>query len=368
MKPYIYHQPNWPYFEWDSASLEEMIGRVRNLQGKVLGKMEHLGFELMGNASLETISTDVITSSEIEGELLDRQQVRSSVARRLGIEISGLVPSDQEIDGVVEMTLDATQNFSAPLTKERLFGWHNCLFPTGRSGMYKILVAQWRDDSTGPMQVVSGAMGKEKVHFEAPSAETIETEMQAFLKWFNAEQKIDLVVKAAIAHLWFLTIHPFEDGNGRIARALTDMILARSDNMKYRLYSLSAQIKTDKKSYYHLLEKTQKGTLDITNWLIWFFECFEKALFASEEIVKKVVFKYKFWIQHAQDLLNERQVKMLNRLMDSFDGKLTSSKWAKMTKCSTDTALRDIQALLEKGILTKSDEGGRSTNYDLVRD
>jgi Fic family protein len=327
--------------------------------------MQGLGFQFQEEAVLETLTQDIIKSNEIEGEFLNLQQVRSSLARRLGINISGLVRSDHHVDGIVEMMLDATQHYEKPLTKERLFGWHAALFPTGRSGMHKIIVGNWRDDSTGPMQVVSGAMGKERVHFQAPAAKKIQKEMSAFLKWFNAKDKLDPVLKAALAHLWFITLHPFEDGNGRIARAIADMQLARSDGSKQRFYSMSAKILTWRKFYYAELEEAQKGTMEINSWLNWFLDCLLSSLYATDVLLENVLSKAKFWEKHNSSSLNSRQKKMLNKLLDGFDGKLSSSKWAKMTKCSADTALRDIQDLMQKKILAKEDAGGRSTNYEL---
>lgn len=365
MSRYIYHNVAWPSFIWDDQALITTLGKVRNLQGKLIGQMETLGFNLRDEASLETLTLEVITSTEIEGEILNPEQVRSSIARRLGLDIAGLVPSDRNVDGVVDMVLDAVQNYRLPLTKERLFDWHYSLFPTGRSGMYKIKVGAWRDDDTGPMQVVSGPMGMEKVHFQAPASDQIEGEMDQFLLWLNNEETIDPVLKAAIAHLWFLTIHPFDDGNGRIARAITDMLLSRSDGLAQRFYSLSAQIRQERKAYYQILEKSQKGTLDLTPWLEWFLQCLLNALRASAETLAKVLIKHRFWTRHATTTLNERQVKLLNRLLDGFKGKLTSGKWAKIAKCSSDTALRDIRDLVNKDILVKDTEGGRSTNYIL---
>jgi len=312
------------------------------------------------------LTTEVIKTSEIEGQILDLDQVRSSIARRLGIEISGLVPSDRNVDGVVEMMLDATQNYKKTLTADRLFGWHSALFPLGRSGMYKIVVGKWRDDSTGPMQVISGAMGKEKVHFEAPPAGEIGKEMKPFLSWFNKEPEQDLILKSAISHLWFITIHPFEDGNGRIARALSEMLLTRSDDTPQRFYSMSSQIREERKDYYNILEKTQKGTLDITDWLVWYLKCLADALNSSDKILSKVHYKHKFWIRYSSETLNSRQVLLINKLLDNFIGQLTTSKWAKIAKCSQDTALRDIQDLINKKILQKNPSGGRSTSYDLV--
>ena len=365
MKPYIHQKANWPDFKWRDKEFVSLIGEVRGLQGKVIGKMEALGFDLKKEANLETLTLDVIKSTEIEGEILNPAQVRSSLARRLGIEIEKSVYSERNVDGAVDLLLDAVKNFNSDLTKERLFDWHSSLFPTGRSGMFKIKVAMWREDKSGPMQVVSGAMGKEKVHFEAPSSKRIEAEMDQFLEWFNSDQSLDPVLKAGIAHLRFLTLHPFEDGNGRIARAITDMQLARADGISKRYYSLSSQIRKQRKQYYKILEKSQQGPLDITEWLMWFFDCLINSLLSSETILEKVLFKHNFWNQYAPEVNNDRQKKMLNKLLDGFDGKLTSSKWAKITKCSTDTALRDIQDLIKKDILLKEKPGGRSTNYKL---
>ncbi len=363
---YIYQQDDWPDFTWNNNNLISLLGLVRNLQGKVIGRMEALGFKLRSEAVLETLTRDVVKSSEIEGQILNHEQVRSSIARRLSMDIPGLVFSDRNVDGVVDMALDATQHFEEPLTIERLFDWHSALFPTGRSGMYKIIVSDWRNDSTGPMQVVSGAIGKEKVHYQAPDASDIKTEMELFIKWFNSEENLDPMIKAGLAHLWFVTIHPFEDGNGRIARAITDMLLARSDGISQRFYSMSAQIRLERKKYYTVLEKSQKGTLDVTEWLKWFLNCLKNALNASEQILSRVIYKHRFWNMHAAQVLNDRQVLLINKLLNGFTGKLTSSKWAKIAKCSADTALRDIQDLMDKRILQKGAGGGRSTNYELI--
>jgi Fic family protein len=365
MIKYIYLLPNWPQFTWKYEDLLGILGKVRHLQGKLLGRMESLGFALKKEAMLETLTLDVIKSSEIEGEILNPEQVRSSIARRLGMDISGLIPSDRNVEGVVEMMLDATQQNEQPLNSERLFGWHAALFPTGRSGIYKIVVGNWRKDETGPMQVISGAMGKEKVYYQAPDATIIDKEMNAFMEWFNSEGKLDPVIKAGIAHLWFVTVHPFEDGNGRIARAITDMQLTRADGNKQRYYSMSAQIRLERKGYYNVLEKTQKGNLDISEWLHWFLNCMMDALIATDDTLAKVLMKAKFWEKHAILITNERQRLMLNKLLDGFEGKLTSSKWAKITKCSPDTALRDITELITKQVLSKEGAGGRSTNYEL---
>ncbi len=365
---YIYEQSDWPQFKWNTEKILMLLTEVRNLQGQVVGRMGTLGFDLRNQANLEIHTQDVLKSTEIEGEILNPDQVRSSIARRLGLDISGLVRSNRNVDGVVEMMIDATENFNKPLNKDRLFAWHNALFPAGYSGMYKVLVGQWRDNSKGPMQVVSGSMGKEKVHYQAPSANSLEIEMERFITWINGRQDIDLVIKAALSHLWFVTLHPFEDGNGRIARAITDMILAQSDNQSYRFYSMSSQIRNERKHYYDILERTQKGDLNITDWLEWFLICLLHALKSSEMILGKVIFKHNFWMSNSSSIKNERQRKLLNRLLDGFDGKLTTSKWAKIGKCSQDTASRDIQDLIEKGVLYKLPGGGRSTGYDLINE
>jgi Fic family protein len=365
---YIHERPDWPDFKWDTDRILTLLIDVKNLQGQVIGRMGTLGFELKDQANLAILTQDVLRSSEIEGELLNPEQVRSSIIRQLGLDITtGIVPSERDVDGVVEMMIDAAANFNKPLTRQRLFGWHNALFPTGYGGLQKLLVRKWRDDSRGPMQVVSGTVGREKIHFQAPSSSCVEKEMKKFLEWFNNDQDFDLVIKAALAHLWFVTIHPFEDGNGRIARALTDMILARSDGQQNRFYSMSAQIRNERKKYYDILEQTQKGGLDITKWLQWFLYCLQNALNSSSVILNKVLQKHKFWTDNSSRIEKERQRKVLNKLLDGFEGKLTSSKWAKITKCSPDTALRDINDLIDKKILYKLPEGGRSTGYALVQ-
>lgn len=366
MSRYIHQHKDWPNFTWEDEELLSSLGTARHMQGRLMGKMESLGFVLRQEALLETLTQDVLKSTEIEGEFLDPGQVRSSIARRLGMDISGLIPSDRNVDGVVEMTLDATQQFEKPLTFERLFGWHAALFPTGRSGMYRITVGDWRKDETGRMQVVSGAMGRERVHFQAPEATLLEKEMEVFVDWFNREEKLDSVIKAGIAHLWFVTIHPFDDGNGRIARAITDLQLSRADKSPQRFYSMSARIRLERKAYYEVLERTQKGALDITEWLLWFLKCLIAALKETDSTLARILSKARFWDKHAATPLNERQRLMLNKLLDGFKGKLTSSKWAKIAKCSSDTALRDIQDLMQKGILLKEPAGGRSTSYILI--
>lgn len=366
MPLYLYDQHDWPKFRWDANALLPLLAKVRHKQGMLTGKMSGLGFQLQNEAYLESLSQDVIKSSEIEGKFLDVDQVRSSIARKLGIDIGGLVDSDRDVDGVVEMMMDATQNWEKPLKTETLFSWHAALFPTGRSGMYKILVGNWRDDSTGPMQVISGPLGKERVHYEAPNAHRVAAEMKIFLEWINQANNQDSIINAAIAHLWFITIHPFEDGNGRIARAITDRMLCRSENRSQRFYSLSQQIKEDKKGYYAILEKSQKANLDITAWLLWFIESLDKALDASNETVDRIMRKHQFWFEHKSVSFNERQIKVLEMLFSNFYGKLTTSKWAKINKCSNDTALRDIQDLIKKNVLRKSEAGGRSVSYSLI--
>lgn len=366
MSAYIYQLPEWPKFTWDYETLANPLARIRHRQGHINGRMEALGFALREEAHLETLTLDVLKSSEIEGETLDRSQVRSSVARRLGMDIGGLVPSDRNVDGVVTMMLDATGNYDRPLTVERLFGWHAALFPTGYSGMKRINVGSWRTDEKGPMQVVSGPIGREWVHYEAPAAGRIEVEMAAFLEWFNGADPTDPVLRSGIAHLWFVTLHPFDDGNGRIARTIADMMLARSENNSHRFYSMSAQIRKDRDDYYSMLEDAQKGTLDITEALLWFLDCLDRALDGVETLLADVLRKARFWESIAGQAINERQRSMLAKLLDGFNGKLTSTKWAQLTKCSQDTASRDINDLVGRGILSKDSAGGRSTSYSLV--
>ncbi len=363
---FIYQDSSWPDFEWNHKKIEPLLGRVRNLQGKLIGRMELIGFDLRNEASLQILTTDVIKSNEIEGEFLPSDQVRSSIAQQLGLDLGGEISISRDIEGVVEMTLDAIQGFDKKLTFKRLYGWHASLFPTGFSGLLKISVGKWRNDSKGPMQVISGGMGKEKIHFQAPDSTQLSFEMKQFISWFNTQDKLDPVLKSAIAHLWFVTIHPFEDGNGRIARALTDLLLARADNIPQRFYSMSSQIQLERKKYYNTLELTQKGDTDITIWLEWFLECLEKSLIASKVTLDKVLKKYSFWNEHAKDSFNKRQVKMLELLMNDFEGNLTSSKWAKLTKSSPDSALRDITNLIDRKILEKDKASGRSTNYLFV--
>jgi Fic family protein len=365
MSQYIHEREDWPKFSLDQDSLSGKLAGARHLQGRLIGLMHGLGFSVQAETTLRSLTEEILKSNEIEGEHLNRDQVRSSIARRLGIDIGALTPADRNVDGVVEMVLDATQKYDEPLTKARLFRWHAALFPTGYSGINKITVGAWRKDLRGPMQVVSGPYGRERVHYEAPGASRVDNEMRAFLRWFNASDGTDLVMKAGIAHLWFVTIHPFDDGNGRIARALTDLLLARSEKTSQRFYSMSAQIQAERNEYYRLLEATQKGALDITPWMSWFLDCLGRAFERAEGVFDAVMAKTEFWKRHRGAELNARQQMMVNRLLDGFDGKLTSSKWAKIAKTSPDTALRDIEALIAAGILKKDDAGGRSTSYSL---
>jgi Fic family protein len=363
---YIYQAQDWPRFQWAHERLASRLVGVRHRQGRLIGRMEGLGFQLRAEATLQTLTEEVIKSSEIEGEILDREQVRSSLARRLGVDIGGLTLAERNVEGVVEMMLDATQRYAEPLTRSRLFAWHAALFPTGHSSMAKITVGGWRTDKSGPMQVVSGPIGKERVHYEAPAADRLRHEMQRFLEGFNEEDATDLVLKAGVAHLWFVTIHPFDDGNGRIARAIADMMLARSDGSPQRFYSMSAQIRKERKDYYEILEETQKGDLDITPWLEWFLDCLGRSFEGAESILGTVLRKARFWEQRADTAFNDRQRTVVNLLLNGFEGKLTSAKWAKLGKCSHDTALRDIEGLVRKGVLKKNAAGGRSTSYSLV--
>ena len=366
---YIHQTDIWPKFTWNHQRIASVLGPVRNRQGRLLGRMEALGFSLRNEAVLQTLTMEVIKSSEIEGDILDLAKVRSSIARRLGMDVAGLVPSDRHVEGVVEMMMDATQNFGKPLTKDRLFDWHASLFPTSRSGMHKITVGAWRLDADGPMRVVSGPVGREKVHFVAPQADRLESEMKEFLKWFKNAEDLDPVLKAGIAHLWFVTVHPFEDGNGRIARAIADMQLARADGSRERFYSMSVQIRQERNAYYDILGKTQKSTdvtkdgINITPWLEWFLTCLSRALDNTESTLANVFKKARFWEAHTSASLNERQRTVINKLFDGFEGKLSTSKWSKITKCSQDTAWRDINDLIEKGVLIKDAAGGRSTSY-----
>jgi len=362
MAKYIYQNNNWPNFTWNEQEIQVILGKVRHLQGKLFGQMSALGFSIKAEALLSTLTIDVLKSSEIEGEKLNHDQVRSSIAKRLGLDYNDSIYPSRDIEGVVEMMLDATQKYNQPLNEERLFNWHAALFPTGRSGMYKIDTARYR---TGEMQIVSGPMGKERVHFHAPPPEDMKKEMDVFLNWFNSNSNLDLVLKSAIAHFWFIIIHPFDDGNGRIARAISDLLLARSENSTFRFYSLSSQILLERKVYYKMLQKIQHSEGDITAWINWFLNCLYRALESTEEAIKKVLRKAEFWDKNKETILNSRQRLMLNKLLDGFKGKLKTSKWAKIAKCSQDTALRDIKDLIKKEILKQEESGGRSTNYEL---
>ena len=364
---YLYELTDWPKFHWSAERLAEPLASVRHRQGRLIGHMEALGFHLQQEAVLQTLTADVIKSSEIEGEKLDAVQVRSSIARRLGMDIGALKPADRNVEGVVEMMLDATRHYDQPLTAERLFAWHASLFPTGRSGMTAIKVGDWRDDKTGPMQVVSGPMGKERVHYEAPKAERLGREMRSFLEWLEADKLIDQVLTAGQAHLWFVTIHPFDDGNGRIARAIADMALARSEHSPQRFYSMSAEIRQERNAYYDILERTQKGTMDVTLWMEWFLGCLGRAIDGAQETLGAVLDKARFWDRIKDVKLNDRQRLVINRLLDRFEGKLTTSKYAVLAKCSQDTAHRDIIELMERSVLVQNPGGGRSTSYSLAR-
>jgi Fic family protein len=363
---YIWQNKQWPTLRWDDHALARRLTQVAREQGRLLGRMEGLGFDLRGEAHLRTLTEDVVTSSEIEGEKLPPDQVRSSIARRLGMDVAGLVPAGRAVDGIVEMMLDATTNYAEPLTEGRLFAWHAALFPTGRSGMRKITVGAWRDDGTGPMQVVSGPIGRERVHYKAPPASRVPEEVEKFLAWFEKPGETDPLLAAGLAHLWFVTLHPFDDGNGRIARAISDMTLARGEKIGQRFYSVSRQIRTERTEYYDILERTQKADLDVTRWQSWFLECLLRAVQDAESTLSAVLNKAKFRERFAKQPLNQRQIEVLNRLLDGFEGKLTSSKWAKLAQCSQDTAHRDIMDLVERGALRKDPGGGRSTSYSLA--
>lgn len=365
---YIYERAGWPHFDWDSSHLAELLASTRHRQGRLVGRLEALGFDLRQEAILTTLTSDVVKSSEIEGENLNTQQVRSSIARRLGIDIGALKPADRNVEGVVEMMLDATQNFARPLTTERLFSWHASLFPTGRSGMRRIRAGSWRDDRGGPMEVISGPIGRERVHFVTPPAKRVDKEIRAFLAWFESPAEIDPVMKAGVAHLWFVTIHPFDDGNGRIARAIADMGLARSEGSSQRFYSMCTQIRQEREAYYRILEQTQKQTLEVTPWMEWFLGCLGRAIDNAHAALSGVLVRAEFWekIQEQAISLNERQRLVLNRLLDGFKGKLTTSKYGKLARCSQDTALRDILFLVQHNILARNPGGGRSTSYSLA--
>jgi len=365
---YIWQAPDWPVWRYDLSTLAAPMAEVSRAQGMLMGRLADLGVGLRDQACLAALTDDVVKSSEIEGEHLNAHSVRSSIARRLGVDIGALAPVDRHVEGVVEMVLDATTNGQAPVTRERLFGWHAALFPTGYSGLAKINIAQWRDDSAGPMQVVSGPVSRQRVHFEAPPAARLPAETGRFIDWVNAapaEPAAPPLIRAGLAHLWFVTLHPFDDGNGRIARAIGDLMLARADGSPQRFYSLSAQIQRDRNAYYDILERTQKDSMDVTAWLSWFFETLHRAVDQAQVTLDDVLAKARFWQHWGMQALNVRQVKVLNRLLDGFDGKLTSSKWAAIAKCSSDTALRDINDLLERGVLRKTVAGGRSTSYEL---
>lgn len=366
---YIWQATDWPSWRYDLAALAQSLADVSRAQGLLMGRLADVGMALRDQASLSALTEDVIKTSEIEGEQLNVESVRSSIARRIGVDIGALAPVDRHVEGVVEMVLDATANCNAGVTRDRLFGWHAALFPTGYSGLVRINVGGWRDDTTGPMQVVSGPLGRQRMHFEAPPADRLQSETDRFINWANSASNEPPLIKAGLAHLWFVTLHPFDDGNGRIARAVGDLFLARADGSPQRFYSLSAQIQRERKAYYDILERAQKQSLDVTEWLAWFLETLHRAVEQAQHTLDAVLAKTRFWQRWAAPgsaPLNERQVKLVNRLLDGFEGKLTSSKWASIAKCSPDTALRDITDLLARGVLRKSDAGGRSTSYELT--
>ena len=363
---YIWQSPDWPNWHYDLAALTAPLADVTRAQGLLLGRLADVGFALRDQASLLALTEDVLKTSEIEGEKLNPASVRSSIARRLGVDIGALAPADRHVEGVVEMVLDATLRCEDALTEQRLCGWHAALFPTGYSGLSRIRVAGFRDDANGPMQVVSGPLGRQRVHFEAPPAARLDADMARLIAWVNQSHDDHPVLKAGLAHLWFVTVHPFDDGNGRIARALGDLLLARADQSPQRFYSLSAQIQRERREYYEILERTQKGSLDVTAWLAWFLDNLWRAVDDAHQALDTVLARTRFWQRVAGTPLNERQVKLLNRLLDGFDGKLTSSKWAAIAKCSADTALRDINELIALGVLRRAQGGGRSTAYELA--
>ncbi|MCP3709013.1 Fic family protein [Paraburkholderia sp. CNPSo 3274] len=362
---YIWQAGDWPQWRFDLAALAEPMAEVSRAQGLLVGRLADVGLALRDQASLAALTEDVLKTSEIEGEQLDVASVRSSIARRMGVDIGALAPVDRHVEGVVEMVLDATTNSRAPVTRERLFGWHAALFPTGYAGLSRINVGAWRDDASGPMQVISGPIGRQRVHFEAPPANRLEAETRRFLDWLNGPAQEPPLIKAALGHLWFVTLHPFDDGNGRVARAIGDLLLARADGSAQRFYSLSAQIQRERKGYYDILERTQRNSMDVTLWLAWFFDALHRAVDQAQITLDAVLAKARFWREWATTPFNERQVKLLNRLLDGFDGKLTSGKWAAIAKCSSDTALRDINDLVARGVLRKAEGGGRSTSYEL---
>jgi Fic family protein len=366
MLNYIWQDPNWPNWQYDIKALSSPLAAIRHAQGRLLGKMESLGFQLRDETWLQTLTQDVLKTSQIENLQLDSEQVRSSLAQKLGLDIATLPRIDRNVEGIVEIMLDATQNYATPLTADRLFAWHGALFPTGRSGLSTIRVATWRDDSNGPMQVISGPIGHEKVHYTAPPAERLASEIQQFLTWFEQPTDLDPVLKAGLAHFWLVTLHPFDDGNGRIARAVGDMALARSEQLTQRFYSLSAQIQQQRNDYYAILERSQKGNINVTEWLLWFLNCLQAAIAQAEQTLAVVLNKARTWEKLSNIELNPRQIKVLNKMLDGFEGNLTTSKWAKLAKCSQDTAHRDILKLIELKVLAKAESSGRSTHYRLV--
>jgi Fic family protein len=363
---YIWQAADWPAWRYDLAKLAEPLAEVSRAQGVLMGRLADVGTALRDQASLAALTDDVVKTNEIEGEQLNVESVRSSIARRLGVDMGALAPMDRHVEGVVDMVLDASGRCASPLTPERLFGWHASLFPTGFSGLTRIRVGAWRDDATGPMQVISGQGLRQRVHFEAPPAAQLPVEAKRFFTWVNAVTPEPALIKAGLGHLWLVTLHPFEDGNGRIARAVGDLLLARAEGSSQRFYSLSAQIQRERKDYYNVLERTQKGTLDVTEWLLWFLGALQRAVNSTQLSLDAVLVKTKFWRRWSATPMNQRQIKLLNRMLDGWDGKLTSSKWATLAKCSPDTALRDINELIALGTLCKLPSGGRSTAYNIV--
>jgi Fic family protein len=363
---YIWERPEWPKFKWDDGALIDPLAAARLNQGRLLGRMQSLGFDLQLEAQLQALTDEVLKSSEIEGDILDHASVRSSLARRLGVPEAATTPIDRRTEGVVEMMLDATRNFDQPLTAERLFGWQAALFPTGYSGLAKVKTGGWREDVDGPMQVVSGAIGREHVHYQAPSAPRVPDDMAICLDWFAAPSTTDGLLRAGLAHLWFVTVHPFEDGNGRVARAIADQALAQSEGSPQRFYSMSSQIRRERADYYAILERTQKGGLDVTDWLQWFLACFTRAIDGAEASSADVLRKAEFWRARERVALSDRQRLILNRYLDGFEGSLTAKKWATLGKCSPASAQRDIADLVDKGILQRNAGGSKNTSYALV--
>ena len=368
---YIWQNPAWPEFRWDSDAILKSLGELRFHQGALFTRMKDLGFDIRLQAQAEILIEEALKTSEIEGEILGPKSVRSSVAKRLGLPDAGLMVSrNEKADGLVDILLDATMNYSRELSPEILYGWHAALFPTGYSGFHKLLIGAFRNDADGPMQIVSGPIGREKVHYEAPGAGQIHHEIRAFLSWWQTSfNKMDGIIRSAVAHLWFVAIHPFEDGNGRLARTLTDMALAQDENLSTRFYSLSAQIMSERDDYYRLLEITNKGDGDITEWLLWYTQCMTRALLRSELLLKNILQKARFWKRHAQTELNQRQMKVVNLILEKgpggFEGGMKNQKYAGIAHTSRATAQRELADLVKKEVFVKNPGGGRSVSYDI---